>query len=210
MSRKRTPPTPAVKRLSLYLRQLQQLAEQKIEKVSSGELARHLGLSDAQVRKDLGYFGQFGRRGVGYHVRALIEQLRQILGTDKAWNVVLVGAGDLGRALIRYRGFRQKGFRFVAAFDVASSKIGKRVGNVTIRGIDELEQVVRRYRVRLAVVTVPTQAAQQVTDRLCGAGVTGILNFAPITLRVNGRVTVGPVDLAAQLEQLCFRAGGGA
>lgn len=207
MSKKRTPPSPAVKRLSLYLRQLQQLAEQKIEKISSREFARHIDLSDAQVRKDLGYFGQFGRRGVGYSVQALIEQLRRILGTDKRWNVVLVGAGNLGRALIRYRGFRQKGFRFVAAFDVASSKIGKRLGNVTVRSVDELEKVVRRRNVRLAVVAVPPNAAQQVTDRLRDAGVTGILNFAPTTLKVGEGVTVEPVDLAAQLEQLCFRVG---
>jgi redox-sensing transcriptional repressor len=198
-----------VLRLSLYLRQLEHLAAEGREKVSSTQLAKSLHATDAQVRKDLGYFGQFGRRGVGYPVAPLIEVLRHILGTDRVSNVVVVGAGDLGRALMRYRGFARKGFRFVAAFDVAPGKIGRKVGDVPVLPIGQLEDIVRRHRVKLAVVAVPVDAAQQVTDRLCRAGVGGILNFAPTTLHTASGVAVGTVDLAGHLEQLSFRAASG-
>lgn len=204
-----SPPRPAVKRLSLYLRQLEQLAAGDTESVSSRQLAQSLRVTDAQVRKDLACFGQFGRRGVGYSVSGLIESLRHILGTDKIWNVVLVGAGDLGRALLRYRGFANKGFRFVAAFDVSSAKVGKMAGDVQIRHIDDLEEVVREYGVKLAVVAVPAEAAQKVTDLVYAAGITGILNFAPTILHAPPHVTVLGVDLAARLEQLSFRAAAG-
>jgi redox-sensing transcriptional repressor len=191
--------------LSLYLRQLEQLAEQRVRKVSSSQLAASLHITAAQVRKDLACFGQFGRPGVGYRVAPLIEQLRRILGTDKTWNVVVVGAGDLGRALLRYKGFERKGFRLVAAFDVSAAKVGKRVGDVVVRHVSDLDQVVRQHDVKLAVVAVPAHAAQEVTEALCRAGVMGILNFAPTVLQTPSGVAVGPVDLAAHLEQLSFR-----
>ena len=201
------PPNPAVQRLSLYLRQLEQAAGDGVDNISSRQMARSLSVTDAQVRKDLAYFGQFGRRGVGYRVEALIESLRHILNTDRTWNVVVVGAGDLGRALMRYRGFTRKGFRFVAAFDVLPGKIGRTVGDVPILDVSELPAVARKHHVKLAVVAVPPSAAQQVTDLLCKAGVAGILNFAPTTLATAPGVAVATVDLAAHLEQLSFRAG---
>lgn len=201
------PPDPAVQRLSLYLRQLEQAVADGTESISSRQLARSLALTDAQVRKDLAYFGQFGRRGVGYRTGTLVESLRHILNTDRLWNVVVVGAGDLGRALTRYRGFARKGFRFVAAFDVLPGKIGRTVGDVPIMDIADLPSVVGRHHVKLAVVAVPPAAAQQVTDLLCKSGVVGILNFAPVTLATTPGVSVGTVDLAAHLEQLSFRAG---
>jgi redox-sensing transcriptional repressor len=198
-------PDPAVRRICLYLRQLEQLRDEKVEKVSSKQLADALHLSAAQVRKDLGYFGQFGRPGMGYGVEELIEQLRHVLGTDRTTNVIVVGAGDLGRALLRYRGFEKKGFELVGAFDVDNAKIGKKVGQVVVHHMDDLEQVVRSRHVLLAVVAVPVGVAQEVTGRLEQAGVKGILNFAPVTLQTSEGVSVGPVDIAAYLEQLSFQ-----
>jgi redox-sensing transcriptional repressor len=198
-----------VQRLSLYLRRLEKLARDGVAKISSRDLADYLHLTAAQVRKDLAYFGQFGRAGVGYRVEPLIDELRHILGTDRTWRVVVVGAGDLGRALLRYRGFRSKGFEIVGAFDTAADKVGQKFGNVTVRHTDELEEVISENDVKLGVVAVPTDAAQQIADRLCQAGVKGILNFAPTTLQTPRDVAVGPVDLAATLEQLSFRVSSG-
>jgi len=200
-------PPPAVKRLSMYLRQLEQLSAAGALKVSSQALAESLGLTAAQVRKDLGGFGQFGRSGVGYRVPTLIEQLRRILGTDKTWNVVVVGAGDLGRALLRYRGFLGRGFQFVAAFDVAAGKVGRSVGPIPVHHIDHMPEIVRKYGVRLAVIAVPAESAQEIANSLWSAGVKGILNFAPIALKSPPDAVAWPVDLAAHLEQLSFLVG---
>ncbi len=206
-------PDPVVKRLSLYLRQAEHLSARGVETVSSRQLADSLHVSAAQVRKDLAYFGQFGRPGVGYRVRPLVEALRRILGTDRTRSVVLVGAGSLGTALLRYKGFRRRGFRFVAAFDVSPRRVGRRIGTVGVHGMDELPRICKLRRVKLAIVTVPADAAQQVANQLCEAGVKGILNFAPATLATPPGVATGPVDLAAHLEQMSFlvqQAGGGA
>lgn len=201
----RVPPNPAVQRLSLYLRRLEQLAADGTETVSSNQLAASLHRTAAQVRKDLGYFGQFGRPGVGYRVGALMEALRHALGTDRTWEAVVVGVGDLGRALLRFKGFPTRGFQFVGAFDISAAKIGKQFGPVRVQHIDEMPAVVRRHDVRLAVLAVPPEAAQDVADRVCAAGVRGILNFAPSPIDVPPRVAVCPVDLAASLEQLSFQ-----
>ncbi len=198
-------PTPAVQRLSLYLRRLEQLAQKEVQKVSSLDLAESLHVTAAQLRKDLAYFGQFGRPGVGYRVAPLISELRHILGTDRTWRVVVVGTGDLGRALLRYRGFPSRGFQMIAAFDISPGKIGRQFGRVTVRHVDELPAVIREHDVKLAVIATPAEAAQQVADVLCRAGVKGILNFAPTTLQTPPGVAVGPVDLAASLEQLSFQ-----
>ena len=198
-------PTPAVQRLSLYLRKLEHLAQKEVQKVSSLDLAESLHVTAAQLRKDLAYFGQFGRPGVGYRVAPLISELRHILGTDRTWRVVVVGTGDLGRALLRYRGFPSRGFQMIAAFDISPGKIGRQFGRVTVRHVDELPAVIREHDVKLAVIATPAEAAQQVADVLCRAGVKGILNFAPTTLQTPPGVAVGPVDLAASLEQLSFQ-----
>ncbi len=202
-----TPPKSAVLRLSAYLRLLETLAAEGSRSVASSQLARRLGSTAAQVRKDLACFGQFGRRGVGYDVSGLAGALRHVLGTDQVWNVVLVGAGDLGSALMRYRGFGRRGFKFVAAFDVSPGRLGTEIEGVPVMHIDRLAEIVRKHRVKLAVVAVPNWAAQQVVDQLCEAGVTGILNFAPAALDTPATVSVGLVDLAASLEQLSFRVG---
>lgn len=198
-------PTPAVYRLSFYLRQLEAFQRADRHTISSRQLGEALGYTDAQVRKDLAYFGQFGHPGIGYKVDELIGQLRKILGTDKVWNVLLVGAGNLGRALIAYRGFLRKGFRLAAIFDADNTKVGQPFGDLKVESMDNLAQVVSDLNIRLAIVSVPAEAAQNVADRLVAAGIRGILNFAPISVTVPPEVSVQGVDLAVQLEQLSFK-----
>jgi len=209
MTRNSIPP-PVVWRLSLYLRELQAQAGEAVEKISSRKLAEALQTTDAQVRKDLACFGQFGQPGVGYRVAELVRRLRQILNTDKVWPVVVVGAGDMGRALLRHKGFLAKGFKLVAGFDISQKLVGTSVGRVPIRHLDELPDFVRQGEIRLAVVAVPPGAAQGVCNLLCEAGIQGILNFAPTSIYAPAGVTVRQVDLAAQLEQLSFHVGAGA
>lgn len=198
-------PNPAVRRLSLYLRQLEVFQRNDRRTVSSKQLGESLGLTDAQVRKDLAYFGQFGHPGVGYKVEDLIAQVRRILGTDKIWNVLLAGAGNLGRALLAYKGFEKKGFRLAAVFDADPNKIGKKFSSFVIQPPDELQATIQRLSIRLAIIAVPTEHAQQVADQLVEAGIRGILNFAPLSLTVPPHVALSAVDLAVQLEQLSFQ-----
>lgn len=200
-------PLPAVRRLSLYLRELEQLARGGTTTVSSRELGRALGLTDAQVRKDLGYFGQFGHPGIGYRIEDVIRRVKRILGTDKIWNAALVGLGNLGQALSAYRGFAARGFRLVAVFDSNPEKIGKSIPplpGVLVQPLSELSATVRSKNVRLGIIAVPADAAQQVADALVAAGVRGILNFAPAALTLTPDVALSEVDLAVQLEQLSF------
>jgi redox-sensing transcriptional repressor len=198
-------PNPAVRRLSLYLRQLEAISRTSRRTVSSRQLGQSLGLTDAQVRKDFAYFGQFGRPGVGYRVDELIAQVRRILGTDRTWDVLLVGAGNLGRALMAYRGFESKGFRVVAVFDADPAKVGRRHGALTVQALSDLAQTVADRSIRLAMIAVPADAAQDVADRLIAVGVRGLLNFAPVSLTVGPDVALSAVDLAVQLEQLAFQ-----
>jgi redox-sensing transcriptional repressor len=198
-------PDPAVRRLSLYLRQLEAFQRQDKLTVSSKQLGQSLGLTDAQVRKDLAYFGQFGHPGIGYRVDDLIAQVKRILGTDKTWNVLLVGVGNIGRALSAYRGFGAKGFRVVAVFDKDPAKVGRKLGAFTIQPLEEIAAAVQTHGAKLAVLAVPADAAQGVADQLIAAGVRGLLNFAPISLTVPGDVALNTVDVAVQLEQLSFQ-----
>lgn len=198
-------PNPAVRRLSLYLRQLETFAKSNRRTISSKQLGQSLGLTDAQVRKDLAYFGQFGHPGVGYRVEKLIHHLRHILGTDKTWPVALVGAGNLGRALLSYKGFETRGFRLVAVFDNDRSKVGVRQGGFVVQPMEELASTIQRMSIRLAILAVPAEAAQGVADLLMACGIRGLLNFAPIALRVPPNVALNSVDLAVQLEQLSFQ-----
>jgi redox-sensing transcriptional repressor len=198
-------PTPAVYRLSFYLRQLESYQRGDRHTVSSKQLGDALGYTDAQVRKDLAYFGQFGHPGIGYRVEELIAQLRKILGTDKVWNVLLVGAGNLGRALIAYRGFLRKGFRLAAIFDADERKTGQQFGDLTVQSMDRLASVAAEQNIKLAIVSVPAEAAQSVCDKLVAAGIRGIMNFAPVSISTPPDVSVQGVDLAVQLEQLSFK-----
>ena len=200
-------PSPVVWRLSLYLRQLESLVGEGVEKVSSRSLAGSLQITDTQVRKDLAHFGQFGRPGVGYRVAPLIEHLRRILNTDRIWKVVVVGAGDLGRALLRYKGFRSKGFELVGAFDISESVIGRKIGQIVVQHIDELPKQVAAQGVKLAIVAVPPEHAQEAAERLRAAGIKAILNFAPTILQMPDGLAVRQVDMAAHLEQLSYRVG---
>ena len=198
-------PNPAVRRLSLYLRQLEAFKRKDRRTVSSKQLGESLGLTDAQVRKDFAYFGQFGHPGIGYRVDDLIAQVKRILGTDKTWNVLLVGAGNLGRALLAYRGFDQKGFRLVAVFDADANKIGKKHGGFVIQPLSEIAATVQKQNIKVAMIAVPADNAQDVADQLVAAGVRGLLNFAPVSLTVPQDVALNAVDLAVQLEQLSFQ-----
>ena len=173
--------------------------------ISSKQLGDALGYTDAQVRKDLAYFGQFGHPGIGYRVEELINQLRKILGTDKVWNVLLIGAGNLGRALIAYRGFLRKGFRLAAIFDADERKVGQMFGDLKVTSMDRLAAVAAEQKIKLAILSVPAEAAQAVADKLVAAGIRGILNFAPVSISVAPDVSTQGVDLAVQLEQLSFK-----
>ena len=203
-------PAPAVRRLSLYLRCLDNLCRDDRGTVSSRQLGDALKLTDAQVRKDLAYFGQFGQPGIGYEVDELIKRIREILGPARMWNVLLVGAGHLGMALSAHRGFARRGFRLVAVFDNDRAKIGNPIPNVRdvrIQPIEEVDQTVRDKDIRLAIIAVPAEAAQDIAQRLVSAGVRGLLNFAPVSLDVDSQVPVTAVDLAVHLEQLSFQVG---
>lgn len=172
--------------------------------LSSRELGKALDFTDAQIRKDLAHFGQFGHPGVGYRISELVRQLKSILGTDRIWNVILIGAGNLGHALAAFPGFLQKGFILTAIFDADPTKVGTKIGSLEVLPMDSLNRFARERQVRLAVVAVPPSAAQDVVDLLIEAGVDGILNFAPCTLSVPDHITVNNVDLAAHLEQIAF------
>jgi redox-sensing transcriptional repressor len=199
-----TVPKSVVSRLSLYLRELQQLSADGTSTISSIKLGQRLGLTDTQVRKDLAYFGQFGFPGIGYRCDQLAMELRRILGTDRQWPVALVGCGNLGQALLGYSGFGKQGFSVALAFDNNPQLIGRVFGQVTIRSVDEFETEMRRHQVRLAILAVPVEAAQATADRMIEAGIRGILNFAPVTLIAPPNVEVVGVDLANVLEQLSF------
>jgi redox-sensing transcriptional repressor len=203
-------PEPAVRRLSLYLRELEGLWRAEKRTVSSQELGAALKLTATQIRKDLAYFGQFGHPGIGYDVGELTSRIRRILGTDRTWNVLLVGAGNLGTALSAYRGFARKGFRLVAVFDSDPARIGKSVGadhELRIEALSEIPRAVRERDIRLAIIAVPAEGAQDVADVLIRAGIRGLLNFAPVNLNADPTVALSSVDLAVQLEQLSFQVG---
>jgi redox-sensing transcriptional repressor len=199
-----TVPKVVVSRLSLYLRELQRLEAAGQETISSGQLGTLLGFSDAQVRKDLGFFGQFGYPGVGYRCDELIRAMRDILGTNQPWNVAMVGVGNLGQALLGYRGFGRQNFTIVAAFDADPTKVGQVVQGLTIQPVEELADTVREKQIRLGMIVVPAAQAQEAADLLVAAGVEGIVNFAPVTLALPPHVQNVGVDLAIELEQLSF------
>src|ERR1043166_9657302 len=194
----------SVHRFSLYLRHVERLMHEGAAKVSSSQVGEALGINDAQVRKDLAYLGNIGQPGIGYHVADLIAALRRCLGIDRPWPAVLVGVGNLVRALLRYRGFQRQGFTFVALIDADPKKIGQLVDGLTVQPPEKLAEVIAKTGAELAVIAVPADAAQGVADLLVSAGVRGILNFAPTVLRVPSKVSLVSVDLAVQLEQLAF------
>ena len=193
-----------VRRLSAYLRFLEDFETRGLSTISSDELAKRGGTTSAQVRKDLSFFGSFGKRGLGYSVPELAGQLREILGLGKEWRVVIVGAGKIGAALAQYRGFRQRGFSILAAYDNNKDKIGKKLEGIPVRDIEQLDKDIVREKADIVVLTVPSDQAQGLLDRVVKAGVKAVLNFAPTQLQAPPDVTVKTVNMAMELEGLSF------
>ena len=197
-------PRKTIYRLSVYLRCLQRLKANEIRTVSSEALAKAARVKSTQLRKDLTYFGQFGTRGLGYDVEQLSKMIADLLGTTSLQPVILVGVGNLGLALLSYRGFEQEGFEIIAAFDEEANKKPDKPGGTPIYPMSKLPEIVQKNAVRMAMITVPATAAQEVANQLIDAGISGILNFAPIMLSVPDEVIVNNVNLAMELENLSY------
>jgi redox-sensing transcriptional repressor len=199
-------PEATVARLPVYLRALYALAERGVSTVASDELAAAAGVNSAKLRKDLSHLGSYGIRGVGYDVDYLVYQVSRALGLTQKWPVVIVGAGNLGRALANYGGFVNRGFRISSVLDTDTALVGGKIGGVTVGHVKDLEEVVAANGIAIGVIAVPAAAAQAVCDRLVAAGVTSILNFAPLVLNVPEGVDVRKVDLSIELQILAFHA----
>ena len=197
-------PEMTIRRLSIYARCLLQLEEDGVKSVSSQELAERFNLNSAQVRKDLAYFGEFGVRGIGYYVAGLKAELQRILGLNREWAVVLVGFGNLGSALFHYKGFTRQGFKVVAIVDENPAKVGREVERVPVIASRDMAREVKARGIQIAILAVPVEAAQAVTDELVAAGIRAVLNFAPTRLRVPRDVRLNNVDLSIELETLSF------
>ena len=197
-------PLPTVNRLSLYLKCFYDLAASDVEYVSSDQVATSIGLNPAQVRKDLAYFGKFGRRGFGYHVGQLKEHISKILGTHRQWKLAGVGTGNLGRALLMYPGFQIRGFKVVAGFDVDPAKVGWELDGVRIYNFDELEKIIKKEKIDIVIITKPRDSLDEVMTKLRGTDIKGVLNFAGKHLLKDSNIIVRNVDVALELEQLTF------
>ncbi len=197
-------PDVVIDRLPVYVRALDALEAEGREVVNSRELGERLGVTPAQIRKDLSYFGRFGKQGRGYSVGRLREELRQILGLTREWPVVLVGVGKLGRAVLGYGGFAPQGFRIVDAFDSDPKLVGSKVNNLVVKSVESLPQELRKVHVEMAIVAVPAVAAQSVIDTLVANGVKAILNYAPIAAHVPPRVSIKDIDPVLALQSMTF------
>ncbi|NCF66085.1 MAG: redox-sensing transcriptional repressor Rex [Chloroflexi bacterium] len=198
-------PDIVVGRLPIYLRELNRMARSEDNMTtSSRDLGHRLGISSAQIRKDLSHFGEFGKQGTGYHIGYLIDQLTQILHLKEEWGVAVVGAGYLGHALANYRGFQDRGFHVVCVFDKDLDKVGIKMGDLTVQGIDELEETIDRMNVEMAIIAVPVSVAQEITDRLVKAGVKALLSYVPIHLNVPEGVQVSYSDPVVQMQRMTY------
>ncbi|KKM09007.1 redox-sensing transcriptional repressor rex [Clostridiales bacterium PH28_bin88] len=200
-------PEATIIRLSVYSRFLTQVDRRGVVTISSGEIAEGVGVSPAQVRKDLAYFGEFGTRGVGYNVKDLHRHIMKILGLNNSWPVIMVGAGNLGTALCMYGGFRERGFRVVGIFDSDPHKIGYKLNGIEIYPLNEMVEVVNQTGAAIGIIAVPADGAQEVANLLVEAGVKAILNFAPRVLSVPEEIELRNVDLSVNLEILTFNLG---
>ncbi|MFH0771982.1 MAG: redox-sensing transcriptional repressor Rex [Candidatus Omnitrophota bacterium] len=198
-------PQETASRLSLYLRSLMMLERKKIAVASSEDITRFLNVSPVQLRKDLSYFGGFGKRGVGYEVKVLIKEIEKILGTDVIWNIALVGVGKLGSALLGYSGFPEFNLKIVIAFDNDAGKAGKSKQGVKIENMKEMESSIKAQNIKIAILSVPAETAQSVGEKLADCGIKAILNFAPINLILPKDVFVSNVDMASELETLLYK-----
>jgi len=204
MGSMRNIPDIVVGRLPIYLRALDRLILEQREYTSSHELGERLGISSAQIRKDLSHFGEFGKQGTGYNVTYLSDQIRQILHVDREWPIAVVGAGDLGRAVVHYRGFVPRGFRVVCVFDDNPDRVGEEIAGLTVQPMSDLEDTITAAGVQVAMIAVPLEAAQDVASQLVKTGVRAILNYAPITLSVPKDVQVQYIDPVVHLQHMTF------
>ena len=198
-------PEATVSRLSVYSRYLTEVEKQEIVNISSGEIAEGVGGTPAQVRKDLAYFGEFGTRGVGYNVKQLNQEIMGILGLKKRWNMILIGAGNLGSALSQYRGFQERGFNIVAVFDNDMNKVGLKLNGLPIYAVSQMAEFVDKNDISIGIITVPSEYAQDIADILVEtSSIKGILNFAPVVLTIPEEIEVRNVDLTVSLEVLSY------
>lgn len=197
-------PDIVIGRLPIYLRALNRLASEGMAITSSHELGQRLGISSAQIRKDLSHFGGFGKQGTGYQIEFLQEKLRKVLHVDSEWEVALVGVGDLGKAIAHYRGFADRGFHISCAFDSAPEKVGQRVDGFVVQPIDQLQATIQTRGIRLAMIAVPAEFAQSVANMLVSAGIRGILNYAPINLAVPENIHVQYIDPVVGLQRMTY------
>ncbi len=197
-------PDIVIRRLPIYARSLRFLLDEGVETVSSGDLGARLGVSAAQIRRDLSYFGEFGKQGKGYNVQFLLEQVSAILGLDREWPVALVGLGHLGRALIHYEALSTQGFCFRALFDHNPEKIGQRVGDLTIRPMEDMPEAIAREGIKMAIMAVPAYGAQEAANALVAAGVRAILNYAPIIVQVPPSVKIRHIDPVVALQSMTY------
>lgn len=197
-------PDIVVGRLPLYLRALQSMAQNSQQVTSSQELGERLGISAAQIRKDLSQFGEFGKQGTGYKIEFLIQQLQSILKVDRVWDVVVVGAGDVGHGIARYQGFRDRGFRIAMVLDNDPQKIGAQIGEFVVQSIDDLADKISKAGIKVAMLAVPASVAQQVADELVKAGIRAILNYAPTNIIVPPGVQVQHIDPATHLQRMAY------
>jgi redox-sensing transcriptional repressor len=201
-------PYVAINRLSIYYRCLERISEVKnlgdFEVISSSEMAEITGINSAQIRKDLAYFGEFGKRGVGYSLKNLSKELKNILGLDKKWPIIIIGAGNLGQALINYKGLEKRGFVIEGIFDNSPIKIGEKLRQIIIQDVKEIENFIKKKNIKIAVLTVPATSAQEVADRMVKGGIKAILNFAPIRIILSPEIKIHNVDLTIEFEGLTY------
>ena len=201
-------PSVTINRLSIYLRCLEKILEtgkgKELEIISSFEIAEITGMNSAQIRKDLAYFGEFGKRGLGYPLIDLNRELKKILGLDKEWSIIIAGAGNLGKALVNYKGFQKRGFIIKGIFDNNPSKIGKKIGHIFIYDIKKIEKFIQAENINIGILVVPADSAQEVADKMVAGGIKAILNFAPVHFVLPPEIKVQNVDLSIEVEGLTY------
>lgn len=206
--KKKSIPSITINRLSVYHRCLEKITETEkgegLKIISSFEIAKMTGINSAQIRKDLAYFGEFGKRGVGYPLIDLSRELKKILGLDKKWSVIIAGAGNLGKALVRYKGFQKKGFIIKGIFDNNPSKISKKFGHIFIYNIKEMEKFIKSENINIGIIVVPADSAQEVADKMVAGGIKAILNFAPVHIVLPPEIKIHNVDLSIEFEGLTY------
>ncbi len=206
--KKKNIPSITINRLSIYHRCLEKISETEKEKklkvISSFKIAEMTGINSAQIRKDLAYFGEFGKRGIGYPVIDLGKELKKILGLDKKWPVIIAGAGNLGKALVKYKGFQKRGFIIKGIFDNNPSKIGKRLGHIFIYNIKEIKKFIQTENISIGIIVVQADSAQEVANKMVAGGIKAILNFAPVHIVLPSEIKIHNVDLSIEFEGLTY------